>query len=83
MTAHAIAASTKASISKPFKPGERGGSGGSGRTRGAPAEGAVVVTLTATFVGVFPAVTGFGDTVQVASEGAPTQVNVTVPDNPP
>jgi hypothetical protein len=43
----------------------------------------VVVTVTVTLVAELPAVTGFGETVQVASEGAPVQVKLTVPDNPP
>jgi len=45
--------------------------------------GAVVVTLTVTLVAEFPTVNGFGEVVQVASEGTPVQVNVTVPDIPP
>ena len=81
--AQAIAARTKASINRPFRPGDRGGTGGSGRERGALTEAAVVVTVTVTLVAELPAVTGFGETVQVASEGAPVQVKVTVPDNPP
>jgi hypothetical protein len=56
---------------------------GRGRERGALTEGAVVVTVTVTLVAELPAVTGFGETVQVASEGAPVQVKVTVPDKPP
>jgi hypothetical protein len=47
-----------------------------------PTEGAVVVTFTVMLVGVLPAVTGLGETVQVASEGAPVQVKLTVPVNP-
>ena len=77
--AHAIAARTKASINRPLRPGDRGGTGGSGRERGALTEAAVVVTVTVTLVAVLPAVTGFGETVQVASEGAPVQVKFTVP----
>ena len=46
-------------------------------------EGAVVLTLTVTLVAELPAVVGFGETVQVASEGAPVQVKLTVPDSPP
>lgn len=82
-TAHAIAARTKASINKPRKPGDRGGAGGRGRARVTLTEGAVVVTLTVTLVGEIPTVAGFGETVQVASEGAPAQVKFTVPDIPP
>ena len=81
--ADAIAARTKANINRPLRPGDRGGIGGRGRERGAPTVAAVVVTVTVTLVAELPAVTGFGKTVQVASEGAPVQVNVTVPDNPP
>jgi hypothetical protein len=73
-----IAARTKASINGPLRSGDRGGSGGSGRERGALAEGAVEVTLTVTFVAELPSVTGFGETVHVASEGAPVQVKVTL-----
>ena len=76
--AHAINARTKASRSRPLKPGDRGAAGGSGRERGTLSEGAVVVTLTVTFVAELPAVTGFGETVQVASEGAPVQVKLTL-----
>lgn len=46
-------------------------------------DGAVVVTVTVTFVAVLPAVAGLGETVHVASEGAPVQVKATLPDNPP
>jgi hypothetical protein len=83
MIAHAITIRTKASISKPLRPGDRGGVEGSGRERGALTDGAVVVTVTVTLVAVLPAVAGFGETVQVASEGAPLQVKFTVPDKPP
>ena len=76
-------ASVKASVSRPLVPGETGASGGSGREREALTEGAVVVTVTVTFVDVLPTVTGFGDTEQVASEGAPVQVKLTDPVNPP
>ena len=81
--ADAIAVRTKASINRPLRPGERGGTGGSGRERGTLSEGPVVATLTVIFVAELPAVSGFGETVQVASEGAPVQVTVTVPENPP
>jgi hypothetical protein len=81
--AHAIAARTKASINRSLRPGDTGGTGGSGRERGALAEGAVVVTLTVIFVAELPGVTGVGGTVQVASEGAPVQVKLTLWLNPP
>ena len=45
--------------------------------------GGLVVTVTVTLVAELPRVTGFGETVQFASEGAPVQVKVTVPDRPP
>jgi uncharacterized lipoprotein YbaY len=76
--AHAINARTKASISRPLRPGDRGGAGGSGRERGALSEGAVVVTLTVIFVAELPGVSVLGETVQVASEGAPVQVKFTL-----
>lgn len=81
--AHAIAARSKARISRPFSPGDSGGTGGNGRERGAIAEGAVVVTVTVTLVGELPTVAGFGETVQAASDGAPLQVNETDPVIPP
>ena len=77
---HAIAARTKANSTSPCRPAGVGGMGGSGRERGTAPEGAVVVTLTVTFV---PAAAGFGDTEQMASEGAPVQAKDTFPDNPP
>jgi hypothetical protein len=81
--AHAIAARAKARIHRPLTPGEGGGTGGRGRERGALSEGAVVVTVAVTFVAELPAVTGFGETEQVASEGAPVQAKLTDPENPP
>lgn len=81
--AHAIAPRTKVSINRPLRLGNAGRTGGSGRDRGALTEAAVVVTLTVALVAALPTVAGFGETVQVASEGAPAQVKVTVPDNPP
>jgi len=80
---HAMAARIKANINRPLRPGKRGGTGGRGRERGAPTEGAVVVTLTVIFVAELPGVTGLGETVQVASEGAPVQVKLTLWLNPP
>ena len=41
------------------------------------------MTLTVTFVAELPGVTGLGETVQVASEGAPAQVKLTLWLNPP
>jgi hypothetical protein len=79
--AHAINARTKASVNRPLRLGERRGTGGSGRVRAALTEAAVVVTVTVTFVAELPAVTGVG-TVQVASEGAPVQVRLTLWLNP-
>jgi hypothetical protein len=81
--AHAIATRTEARINRPLRPGKRGGTGGRGRERGAPTEGAVVVTLTVIFVAEPPAVTGLGETVQVASERAPVQAKLTLWLNPP
>jgi hypothetical protein len=81
--AHAIIAKSKVTVSISLRPGDMGETGGSGRVRGVPTEGAVVVTVTVTLVAELPAVAGFGETVQVASDGAPAQVNVTGPDNPP
>jgi hypothetical protein len=80
---HAINARTKVSINRPLTPGDRGGAGGSGRERGALTEGAVVVTLTVRFVAELPTVTGFGETVQVASDGPPVQVKLTLSLSPP
>jgi hypothetical protein len=54
-----------------------------GRELGAPTEGAVVVTATATLLEELPTGAGFGVTVQVDSEGAPVQVKDKFPDNPP
>jgi hypothetical protein len=76
-TPQAIAARANASINIPLRPGDSGGTGGKGRERGALIEAAVVVTVTVTLVGELPAVAGFGETVQLASEGAPVQVKLT------
>jgi hypothetical protein len=76
--AHVTAARAKASINRPLRPGDSGGTGGSGRERGALREGAVVVTLTVIFVAELPGVSALGETVQVASEGAPVQVKLTL-----
>jgi hypothetical protein len=75
---HATDARTEASINRLPSAGEKGGTGGSGRESGALVEGAVVVTLTVTFVAELPGVTGLGETVQVVSEGAPVQVKLTL-----
>ena len=48
-----------------------------GETRGATAEGAAVVTETVILVAELPGVSRLGETVQVASEGAPLQVKFT------
>ena len=81
--AQPVAASSKASVNKPLRPGDSGSPGGIGRERGALAEGAVVVTVTVTVVAVLPRAAGFGVTVQVDSLGFPAQVKLTVPVNPP
>jgi len=80
---HATAARSKASINIPLRPRDSGGTGGRGRERGALSVGAVVITVTVTAAAVLPAVTGFGETVQTVSAGAPAQAKLTVPDNPP
>jgi len=62
----------------------RSGAGGCRRECVGARLGAVVVTLTVTLVGVLPlGVTLVGDTVQVASEGAPVQVNEMLALSPP
>jgi hypothetical protein len=81
--AHAIAARAKPSINRPLRPGDRGGTGGRGRERGALTDAAVVVAVTVILVAELPAVTEVGETVQVASEGAPVQVKLTLWLNPP
>jgi len=86
LRAPSIAARTKASMSRPLRPGAMGRTGGAGREQGALTEGAVVVTVTATLVVELPGVTGLGETAQVASEGAPVQLSVTawfIPATPP
>jgi hypothetical protein len=54
--------------------------GESSRVLGAASEAAVVVTVTITLL---PAAAGLGEIVHVASEGAPVQVKVTLPESPP
>lgn len=83
MTAHPIAARAKAISHRPPARGDRGATGGSGRERGALIVGAVVVTVTVTFVAELPGVMGLGEAVQVASEGAPAQAKATLWLNPP
>lgn len=79
--AHAIAARSKASINRPLRPGDRGGTGGRGPECGASADVAVVEQVTVILV---PSAAGFGETPQVAPEGAPvTAAKLTVPVNPP
>jgi len=80
---HAIAARTNASMIIPFRPGHNGGAGGSGRECGALTEAAVVVTLTVIFVAELPGVTALGETVQVASDGAPAHAKLTAWSRPP
>ena len=80
---HATAIMPRASIHSPRNPGDSGGGVVKGRERGEPMPAAVVVTVTVTLAAVLPTVSGFGATVQVACEGAPEQVNVTVPLIPP
>ncbi len=65
------------------RPGDRGGAGGSGRERGALTRRGGRRNGDRDIGRRTPAVTGFGETVQVASEGAPVQVKLTLPDNPP
>ena len=81
--AQAITTRAMASINRPRKPRARGGIVGMCRERGALIDGAVVVTVTVTFVAELAAVTGLGETVQVASEGAPLQARLTLWLNPP
>jgi hypothetical protein len=60
--------------------GENGAVGGIGRNRGPLVDGAVVVTVTVTLL---PGDAWLGETVHVASDGAPVQVNAAEADNPP
>ncbi len=82
-TAKTVAARSSASSRIPLRPGDSGRTGGRGRERGAPAEGAVVGTVTVMVVGELPTVAGFGETEQLDSAGFPEQEKATVPDNPP
>ena len=76
-------AKSTASINRLLVPDDNGGRRGRGRERGALSEAAVVVILTVRVVGELPTVAGFGETVQVASEGAPVQEKLTLWLNPP
>jgi len=78
---HPNRARKKATINKPLRPGDGGGIGESGRERGPAIEGAVVVTVTVTFVAELPGVTE--GAAQVASEGTPVHVKLTLSSNPP
>jgi hypothetical protein len=77
-----MAARISASIPRPLRPGDRGGTGGRGRERGPLAEGAVkgavVYMVTVALVAELPTVSGFGKIGQVAWEGAPVQVRLTL-----
>ena len=72
-----------ASIIQPLNPGNKGAGGGICRERGPPDEGAVVVTVTVTVEAELPTASGFGETVQVDSAGAPTQAKLMDPVSPP
>ena len=63
--------------------GRAGRVGGGGLCRGTPSDGAVVETVTVTFVEDLLKVTEVGETVQRASEGAPVQVRATESLNTP
>ena len=76
-----IAARSKAKKWRPRELGKCGWMGGS--ARGALADGAVVVTDTVIFVAELPGVSGFGETVHVASDGAPAQLKFTAWFRPP
>ena len=81
LMAHAIAGRTKASINRLLRP-DIGETGGSGRERGMLTEAVVVVMLTVALVALLPAMIELG-TVQVACDGAPVQVRLTLWLNPP
>jgi hypothetical protein len=83
LTAHAIAARAKASINRTLRPGDRGGTGGKGRDRGALTEGAVVVTVTVRLVAEFPGVTEFGESVQFVYGAGCVHAKLTLWLNPP
>jgi hypothetical protein len=74
------AAKAKASIHRQYEPGSRRETGGNGRSGSKTAIGVVVAQVTVTLV---PKEAGFGEAVQVVSEGAPLIVKLTVPVNPP
>ena len=73
--AQAMAAKSTTIMGRPL--GTEGAGGRGGETRGATCDGAVVATETVTLVAEFPGVSGLGETVHVASEGAPLQVKFT------
>jgi len=73
----AMPAKSTPSISRAWRPNRRGWGGG--KVHGGLADGAVVVTLT---VILLVGVAEFGETVQVASEGAPVQEKLTLWLNP-
>jgi hypothetical protein len=81
--AQAIATRAKASVNRPFSPGDRGGTGRSGRERGTLLAGAVVVTVTVTFAAELPGISVLGENAQVAPEGALAHAKVTLWLNPP
>jgi hypothetical protein len=66
-----------ASITRLSGQGVSGRVGGKGRERGALTEGAVVVTVTVTFVPELLGVSEVCESWQVASEGAPVQAKLT------
>jgi hypothetical protein len=80
---HAITARTKTSVQKTLPPADGGGTKGNGWRRGAPPDAATVVTFTVSVVVEVPAaVRGFGETVHMASKGAPPHVKFTLWLNP-
>lgn len=79
---HAITARTRTSIQRTLPTADGGGTKGNGRKRGTPPDAATVVTFTANVVAEVPAVSGFGETVQMASKGAPLHVKLTLWLNP-
>lgn len=67
---------TRAIVQRSQGGGRTGRIGGRGLYRGIPSDGAVVATVTVTFVEELLKVTEAGETMQRASEGAPEQVKV-------
>lgn len=76
-------AKNRVSNSNRHMPFDTGRIGSNGRKRREPPEAAVVVTVTVSVVAELASVTWLGETVQLASEGAPVHVNVNDPDIPP